>query len=95
MRVVDGYSGVIHADKGMVVEGEAEGMVGCVDADELVRETMQRLDDVSIDIRPSDAEESRLVEEFSRGGCGCKKKNGKPCSSLFLSTVSGVIQAWL
>ena len=39
--------------------------------------------EVSLDLRPCDIDEDRVVEDFMRRGCSCRKWGGKPCSEHF------------
>ena len=39
--------------------------------------------EMSLELRPCDIDEDRVVEEFMRKGCSCTKWSGKPCSQQF------------
>ena len=63
-----------------------EEVVLPTDTEFLVAEAMSRLPpgaEVSLELRPCDIDEDRVVEDFMRRGCSCRKWGGKPCSEQF------------
>ena len=67
-------------------DSESDGDGDVRDTEFLVAEAMRRLPpamEVSLELRPCDIDEDRVVEEFMRRGCSCTKWGGKACSQQF------------
>ena len=67
-------------------DGEGNREDGVMSREELFNDAMKRLvvEDIPVELRPVNLKEERIVKEFMKKGCGCKKWGGRHCSSIFM-----------